>query len=115
MKSKKFPKTPDRIITVDQLVTVSDLQEAKVQLISEIKNILETKKHSQPTQWLKSHEVKELLQISTGKLHALRTSGHLPFTKLGRVIFYNPDDIQNMLQSGIAQTADINKQTDETE
>jgi hypothetical protein len=98
MRAKESRNSEKRMVTVDQLVTVTDLNEAKQQIVSEIKQLFENKSNPQPPTWLKSHEVKRLLQISTGKLFKLRSSGELPYTKIGRVIFYNPNDIEHMLQ-----------------
>uniref|UniRef100_UPI004047A37D helix-turn-helix domain-containing protein n=1 Tax=Roseivirga sp. TaxID=1964215 RepID=UPI004047A37D len=59
------------------------------------------KEHSgQPSKkWLKSYEVRKLLDISPGTLQNLRVNGTLPFTKIGGVIYYDYTDIQSMLQS----------------
>lgn len=54
----------------------------------------------QPTKkWLKSPDVRKLLNISAGTLQNLRVNKTIPFTKIGGVIFYDSDDIQKMLQS----------------
>lgn len=47
--------------------------------------------------WLKSFEVRKLLNISHNTLANLRVNGTLPFTKIGGVIYYDYDDIQAML------------------
>jgi hypothetical protein len=47
---------------------------------------------------LKSFEVKELLQISTGTLHNLRTNGTLPYTKIGGVVFYDMIAVEQILE-----------------
>jgi hypothetical protein len=51
-----------------------------------------------PKKWLKSSEVRKLLNISPGKLLALRASRQLAFVKLGGVIYYDRDDIETMIQ-----------------
>jgi hypothetical protein len=103
MKAKESRISEKRMVTVDQLVTVSDLNEAKQHIVSEIKQLFDSKTNPQPPTWLKSNDVKRKLQISTGKLFKLRSSGELPYTKIGRVIFYNPNDIENMLQRSKTQ------------
>ncbi len=50
--------------------------------------------------WMKSHEVRRMLKISPGTLQTLKSSGTIPYTKIGGVHFYDYDDIQNLLQSG---------------
>lgn len=80
------------------IVTLEDLQSFKKELIEELKNIL-SQRHATPVRkWLKSHEVMRLLTISPGTLQSLRVNGSLPFTKIGGVIYYDYEDIQNMLQ-----------------
>jgi hypothetical protein len=49
-------------------------------------------------QWYKSHEIRKLLGISQGTLQHLRTTGTLPFTKIGGVILYDYRDVQKMIQ-----------------
>jgi hypothetical protein len=48
--------------------------------------------------WLKSFEIKELLHISTGTLHNLRTNGILPFTKIGEVVLYDMVSVEQILE-----------------
>lgn len=80
------------------IVTLEDLQNFKKELIEEFKVIL-TQRHTTPVRrWLKSHEVRRLLTISPGTLQNLRVNGSLPFIKIGGVIYYDYEDIQNMLQ-----------------
>ena len=50
--------------------------------------------------WMKSHEVRRLLKISPGTLQTLKSSGVIPYTKMGGVHFYDHDDIQKVLESG---------------
>lgn len=82
-----------------EIITTDDLREFKLELLDEFKKLL--KEHSgQPTKkWLKSTEVRKVLDISPGTLQNLRINGTLPFTKIGGVIYYDYMDIQSMLQS----------------
>ena len=50
--------------------------------------------------WLKSHEVRRLLKISPGTLQTLKSSGIIPYTKIGGVHFFDYEDIQRVLESG---------------
>ena len=47
--------------------------------------------------WLKTTEVLELLKISPGTLQNFRTNGTLPFSKIGGIIYYDAQDIQQIL------------------
>jgi hypothetical protein len=81
-----------------EIVTTDDLREFKVELLKEFKNILK-EHHGQPAKkWLKSYEVRELLNISPGTLQNLRINGTLPYTKIGGVMFYDYGDIKKMLE-----------------
>lgn len=88
----------------DQIITTEDLQDFKEDLLSDIKNLLK-EQGGQPTKkWLKSYEVKKMLNISPGTLQNLRLNGTLPFTKIGGVIYYDYSDIQQMLNAGKQHT-----------
>lgn len=41
---------------------------------------------------MKSHEVRRLLKISPGTLQTLKSSGILPYTKMGGVHFYDYEE-----------------------
>ena len=80
------------------IVTKEDLLEFRQQLLNDLKSIIHIKPNKQK-QWLKSGEVKKLLQISPGTLQNLRINGTLTFTKVGSIIYYNHDDIEAILES----------------
>jgi hypothetical protein len=80
------------------IVTVEDLQDFKQELIAEMHKILSKRQTTPVRKWLKSYEVRRLLTLSQGTLDHLRTSGKLPFTKIGRVIFYDYEDILKMIE-----------------
>lgn len=81
----------------DQLVTVADLEDFKADVLLSIRNMLSELKGQSTKKWLKSYEVKKILEVSTGTLQNLRDNGTLPFTKIGGTIYYNSEDIDNML------------------
>ncbi|MCU4176206.1 helix-turn-helix domain-containing protein [Marinilabiliaceae bacterium N1Y90] len=82
---------------LEQLLTTEDLSEFKKILLKDIEKLIRETVKPTPKTWLKSNEVKELLEVSNGTLQNLRNNGALPFTKIGGVIYYNRDDIQKML------------------
>lgn len=86
-----------------QIVTTDDLRELRIELLEDFKRLL--KEHGgQPTKkWLKSPEVRKLLNISPGTLQNLRVNGTLPFTKMGGALYYDNEDIQKILQSNKKQ------------
>lgn len=87
----------------EQLITTDDLQDFKIDLLDNFSKLL--KEHSgQPSRkWLKSYEVRKILDISPGTLQNLRVNGTLPYTKIGGVIYYEYADIQKMLQENKSQ------------
>lgn len=87
-----------------QLVTIEDLILLKSDLLNEIRKLLKETSGQPVKKWLKSHEVRKLLDISPGTLQNLRVNGTLPFTKIGGVIYYDQEDIKNMLESRKSQT-----------
>jgi hypothetical protein len=82
-----------------EIITVEDLQTFKSELISDIKQLLKEQTGQPVKKWLKSYEVRKLLNISPGTLQNLRINGTLPYTKIGGVMYYDYADIQNMLQA----------------
>ena len=81
----------------DRLATVADLQQFQNEILKEVKWLLSQKHTAPEKQWLKSGEVRKLLQISPGTLQHLRDSGQLPFTKLGGIIYYEREAIKCLL------------------
>ena len=88
-----------------QVLTREDLEQFKSDLISEMKTYFSgnlengLKKGETNTKWLKSHQVQRMLAISAGTLQNLRINGTIPFTKIGGIIFYSVDDIDQILQN----------------
>ncbi len=82
-----------------EIITTDDLREFKMEILSEIKQLLKEYKGEPSKKWLKSYEVRKILSISPGTLQNLRLNGTLPYTKIGGVIYYDYADIQDMLQS----------------
>ena len=84
----------------NELLTREDLQQFRMLLLSELKEVLQQPKQS-TKQWLKSSEVRKMLGISHGTLQNLRITRSLPYTKLGGIMFYKCDDIEKILEAGL--------------
>ena len=84
-----------------QIITSDDLREFKLELLDEIRDIIREQKSNTTKQWLKSVEVRRLLNISPGTLQNLRINGTLPFTKIGGTNYYNDTDIETLLSQNI--------------
>ena len=91
------PASEKNCFAQDRLVTIADLSQLKNELLKEIKYLLSQKQTGPEKQWLKSGEVRKLLQISPGTLQHLRDTGQLPFTKLGGIIYYENETIKEIL------------------
>jgi hypothetical protein len=100
-KEKATPKSIfDRPrIYREQLLTLDDLADFKRQLLFEIKTMIKEIVGQPTKKWLRTHEVRKLLNISPGTIHTLRCKGTLPFKKIGNIIYYDIEDIQRMLDA----------------
>lgn len=79
-----------------QIITLEDLTEFRLTLLQDLKELLT--KNSQPEKkWLKSKDVRTLLNISPGTLQTLRINGTLTYTKVGGIIYYDQQDIDKLL------------------
>lgn len=80
-----------------EIITREDLDEFRSLLLNDLKQIIQS--NPQKTkQWLKSNEVRKLLNISPGTLQNLRINGTLSYTKIGGINYYKYDDIVKMLE-----------------
>ena len=80
-----------------KIITTDDLREFKIELLDEIRAIVSEQKTAISKKWLKSNEVRKLLNISPGTLQTLRINGTLPYTKIGGTNYYNFTDIEKLL------------------
>jgi hypothetical protein len=81
------------------IITTDDLRDFKLELLDDIKKLLTKQSQGKLKKYLKSSEIRELLQISPGTLQNLRINGTLPYTKMGGIIFYDSDEIQRVMLS----------------
>jgi len=82
-----------------EIITKDDLMAFKAELINELKSLIQPKPADEK-EWLKSREVRELLNISPGTLQNLRISGRLQHTKVGGTLFYKNSEIRRLLNDG---------------
>ncbi len=78
-----------------EFITKSDLLDFKREIITELNNLLTDK--PQTSKWLKSADVRKMLNISPGTLQNLRVNGVLPYTKIGGTVFYDHNDVLKVL------------------
>lgn len=81
------------------IITTDDLREFRMELLDDIKNLLAKQASGRIKKYLKSSEVMDLLQVSPGTLQNLRINGTLPYTKVGGIIYYDAEEIQNVMDT----------------
>lgn len=81
-----------------EIITREDLNEFRSLLLTDLKEIFKYNTKPQK-QWLKSNEVRNLLNISAGTLQNFRINGTLSYTKIGGTIFYAYLDIEKILEA----------------
>ncbi len=79
-----------------EFITKDDLRKIE-NLLGEIRGLLKPGQ-GQSKQWLKSYEVRKLLNISPGTLQNLRVNGTLRYTKIGGLLYYKLEDLAKLLE-----------------
>lgn len=79
-----------------EVITREDLNEFRILLLNDLKELFKSEPQ-QGRQWLKSKEVRKLLNISPGTLQTLRINKTLSYTKIGGIIYYAQKDIDKIL------------------
>jgi Helix-turn-helix domain len=85
-----------------EVITREDLNEFRTLLLSDL-NTMFNSKPQQQKQWLKSNEVRKLLNISPGTLQNLRVNGTISYTKIGGILYYANQDIEKLLENNKVQ------------
>jgi hypothetical protein len=88
----------EHVIMKIDIVTMDELQQFKTEFIQEMKNLIVDNKPKQTTAWLRSTEVRKMLNISPGTLQNLRVNGTLPFRKIGGSMYYNKQEIEKIMK-----------------
>jgi hypothetical protein len=89
-----------RKVFANQLITVEDLNEFRKQLLQDLLTTLKTSGGITPKKWMRAHEVRRMLKISTGTLPTLKADGVISYTKMGGVHLFDYDEIQQLLAAG---------------
>lgn len=80
------------------IMTTEDLHEFKVELLEEIRKLVQQGQGETPRKWLKSAEVRKLLGISPGTLQNLRINGTLTYSRIGGLLYYDHRQIMELLE-----------------
>ena len=89
-----------------EVLTKDDLLHFKQDLLSELRQILKAPAAEPTKKWIKSDEVKKLLNVSPGTLQTLRINRTLQFTKIGGIIYYDWDHIQKIMDQNLREAKD---------
>lgn len=81
-----------------ELITREDLHQFRKELVQELREVIG--QPQQVKQWLKSSEVRKLLNISAGTLQNLRIKGIIPFRKIGGTLYYRYEELLKALDNG---------------
>ncbi|MFS4493918.1 helix-turn-helix domain-containing protein [Maribacter sp. 4G9] len=81
------------------IITTEDLEEFRIKLLNEIKELLVSSGRVGVDHWIKSGQVMSKLEISPGTLQNFRINGTIPFSKLGGIIYYDVEKINEILEN----------------
>jgi hypothetical protein len=85
------------------IVTKDDLQSFRVQLLSDIRVLLETQANERSklvTEGYKTKDVRRILGCSVNKLVSLRIARKIRWKKVGGTIYYNKEDVRRLVEEG---------------
>ena len=85
-------------IMAAEIITREDLQLFKIELLTEIKALLQNQSKA-PDEWLRSSQVRKMLNISPNTLQALRVRGKLNYTKVGSIFYYKLEELRHLLDA----------------
>lgn len=80
------------------IVTTEDLKHFQEELLIEIKELLIKYDKITIDKWIKSNKVMDKLNISPGTLQNFRINETIPFSKLGGIIYYDEEKINEILE-----------------
>ncbi len=78
-------------------ITKEDLQQFRLLLLKDLRQLLEPSDSKLIKPWLRNAEVKKLLNISANTIQRLRISGKLRSSKVGGIHYYRYEDIENLM------------------
>lgn len=84
-----------------EMVTREDLELFRLELVRDLREILQSSQQQSNNEWLKNTEVMKLLKVSANTVQRLRLAGKLRSSKIGGIHYYRYQDIQFLLESGL--------------
>jgi len=83
-----------------RIATLEDLQNFKDEILAEIRS--NAKPLVENKRWIRNNELQDILGISASSIQNLRNNGTIPYTKLSGVIYYDVEQINELLSSGLS-------------
>ena len=80
-----------------EVITKEDLQQFRLQLLNDIREMFKPQEGKLVKPWLKNSEVRKLLNISSNTVQRLRIAGKLRSSKVGGIHYYRYEDIEKLL------------------
>ena len=81
------------------MITKEDLQQFRIQLLNDIRQLLMSLVAKPAKPWLKNSEVRKMLNISSNTIRRLRISGKLRYSKVGGIYYYRYEDIEKLMDN----------------
>lgn len=81
-----------------EVITREDLNQFRTLLLKDVNEIMDSKSNIYK-KWLRTNEVRELLNVSESTLKNLRIKGILTHTKIGSSVFYSNQEIEKLLET----------------
>ena len=85
-----------------EVITREDLQQFRIQLLNDFREMLKPQEGKLIKPWLRNSEVRKLLNISSNTLQRLRIGGKLRSSKVGGIHYYRYEDIEKLLNTDAA-------------
>ena len=84
-----------------EIITKEDLRQFRLELLEDLKKIFIPPQSLNERKWLRTSEVRKLLKISPGTLQCLRVSGKLHPSRIGSMMYYKIEEINDLLEGNI--------------
>ncbi|MDR2275342.1 MAG: helix-turn-helix domain-containing protein [Sphingobacterium sp.] len=83
-----------------EFITKADLEQFKRELFAELRRpSMQVHKQAEQKEWLKSYEVRKLLNMSAGTLATLRRNGTIKYSKIGGLMYYKYEDLLALMNT----------------
>ena len=80
-----------------EVITKEDLQIFRIQLLNDIKELFTMERNERKLKpWLRSKEVRNILNISAGTLQKLRITEKIKSSKVGNLHYYKKEDVEKL-------------------